>query len=81
LGWDSKVESFFKSVGRERYLVQGDAGPLDIADCVTAAIAEGIDPSVHAYQLEQARNGIGQLLDKLSVALPGPASRVRSQVY
>lgn len=80
LGWDSKVESFFKSVGRGRFLIKGDAGPLAVAECVNAAIAEDIDPTVHAYQLEEARKGIGHLLDKLSIAFSGHASRSPSRV-
>ncbi|MGB3388155.1 MAG: polysaccharide pyruvyl transferase family protein [Pseudaminobacter sp.] len=80
LGWDSKVESFFKSVGRDRFLIQGDCGPRDVAACVAAAIADGIDPALHACQLEQARKGIGHLLDKLSAAVATPVLRLPSEV-
>lgn len=80
LGWDSKVASFFESVGRDRFLIQGDCSPREVAACVAAAIAEGIDPALHTYQLEQARKGIGHLLDKLSASLAMPASRLRSEV-
>ncbi|RUM99559.1 polysaccharide pyruvyl transferase family protein [Pseudaminobacter arsenicus] len=80
LGWDSKVKSFFKAVGRDRFLVEGDHRPPEIAASVAAAIAEGIDPALHAHQLEQARQGIDRLLDNLSVAFAGPLSRLPSKV-
>lgn len=80
LGWDSKVSSFFRSVGRDRFLVEGDHGPCEIAACVAAALAEGIDPALHKHQLEQARKGIDLLVDKLSIALAGPAPRLACKV-
>lgn len=80
LGWDSKVESFFRSVGRDRFLAHGDQGPYEIAACVRAAVAEGIDPARHAHQLEQARKGIDRLLEKLSLTFAGPLPRLPAKV-
>jgi hypothetical protein len=80
LGWDSKVRSFFESVGRERYIVQDDRAAHEIADDVTAAIAEGIDPALHADQLDKARRGIDRLVDKFPAKSTGPTERLPSEV-
>ncbi|MGX5668567.1 polysaccharide pyruvyl transferase family protein [Rhizobium daejeonense] len=59
LGWDSKVASFFRSVGREAYFASGKtATPAHVAALVTAAETSGIDPDRHGATLLEALEGV-----------------------
>lgn len=59
LGWDSKVASFFGSVGRETYFAGGRAAtPAHVASLVTSAETDGIDPDRHSATLAAALEGM-----------------------
>lgn len=62
LQWDHKLESFFRSVERERFLVKADAltsgQVLKLAD---DAVTEGIDEGRHSAVIEETMRGIETL--------------------
>ncbi|WP_163266795.1 polysaccharide pyruvyl transferase family protein [Chelativorans alearense] len=65
LGWDRKVESFFRSVGREDFFVQGNVPPQEIGTLVLKAMDEGIDMEAHGRHLEHARRAVALLVEKM----------------
>lgn len=66
LGWDSKVASFFRSVGRETYFAGGKtASPPHVAALVTAAVADGIDPDRHGATLVEALESVRGMQNNL----------------
>ncbi|PZU89482.1 MAG: hypothetical protein DI528_02095 [Shinella sp.] len=65
LGWDTKVASFFRSVGREAYFAGGKtATPAHVAALVTEAEANGIDPDRHDAKLLEALEGVRCMQNK-----------------
>lgn len=64
--WDSKLEAFFKSVGREAHLVAFEQAPARIGTLVARAMAEGVDAAEHARVLEETREGIGDLVQVIA---------------
>jgi len=68
LYWDMKVESFLRSVGRERFLVR-DAGlsPDSVADLVVEALNDGIDEAKLAASVDKAIASISRLIDKIEL--------------
>lgn len=59
LGWDKKVEGFFRSVGRQSFFINGKASsPSDIARLLKKAHDEGIDAGRHKFVLADAHTGI-----------------------
>lgn len=59
LGWDSKVASFFRSVGRESCFAGGKkATPAHVAALVASAEADGIDPDRHDATLAETLEGV-----------------------
>jgi polysaccharide pyruvyl transferase WcaK-like protein len=66
LGWDKKVEEFFRSTGREGYFVNGGvASGQQIRQLLEAALASGIEPHRHAAKLDEARAGLARLQQAL----------------
>ncbi|MBB4567179.1 polysaccharide pyruvyl transferase family protein [Rhizobium leucaenae] len=59
LGWDKKVEGFFRSVGRQSYFANGSGTSVsDIAGLLKAAHSEGIESFRHRVILAEAEAGI-----------------------
>ncbi|MEF0940971.1 polysaccharide pyruvyl transferase family protein [Rhizobium sp. BR 362] len=59
LGWDKKVEGFFRSVGRQSYFANGSGTSVsDIAVLLKAADSEGIESFRHRVILAEAEAGI-----------------------
>lgn len=74
LAWDAKVESFFGSVGRTRFLVPGGGdAPDDVAALVLEACREGIDPVRRRRVVEEARADIAGLAEVARRAASGPS--------
>ncbi|MCT7375566.1 polysaccharide pyruvyl transferase family protein [Chelativorans salis] len=65
LGWDRKVESFFRSVGREGFFLQGDVTPQQIGGLVLKAMDEGIDVETHGRHLGHARQAVALLVQQM----------------
>lgn len=73
--WDAKLKSFFKSVGREAYVLEaGKAAIADTLAAAEAALAGGVDERVHAAQVEAAQAGIAELLASFDVQGEGRAA-------
>ncbi|MEX0645077.1 MAG: hypothetical protein WD076_07190, partial [Parvularculaceae bacterium] len=65
-GWDSKVEGFFREVGRERFVVPAaDVSALRAIECMRAALEEGIDEASHRAVIRR----VNQDLDGFAVAI------------
>ena len=74
LGWDRKVESFFRSVGCADRFVPSDALSAEgIAAATERALRAGIDGDVHARVLAETWEGVERLLAAGSI--PRPADR------
>jgi len=64
--WDRKLRSFFEQTGRERFVLDPrETSPMRAADLAFSAIAEGIDPIVHAQLIEQATVAVHSLAQAL----------------
>lgn len=74
LGWDEKLASFFRSVGRDRYLLGAGGSGGDAARLAVEAMRDGIDPADHQAVIDDAWNALGALADRLRQA--GPAANV-----
>ncbi|MBB5574507.1 polysaccharide pyruvyl transferase family protein [Rhizobium paranaense] len=62
LGWDKKVEGFFRSVGRQSYFLNGSGTSVsDIASSIRAADSEGIDSLRHRVIMAEAQAGIADM--------------------
>ncbi|TCU32469.1 polysaccharide pyruvyl transferase family protein [Rhizobium azibense] len=62
LGWDKKVEGFFRSVGREAYFVDAEHVPVsDIPALLRAALAQGIDQERYNLTMDCAETGMRRL--------------------
>lgn len=69
LGWDAKLASFFRSVGREHYLLgPGGRAGADAARLIGEAMREGIAPDARADIVADAWNGVEALARTLSDA-------------
>jgi polysaccharide pyruvyl transferase WcaK-like protein len=74
LAWDRKMEAFFLSVGRERYLLSlQNHEPEAIISLVHEALAEGVEPEQHARTITETADAIDRL-----VAVIGEACASRS---
>ncbi|MBW8301011.1 MAG: polysaccharide pyruvyl transferase family protein [Hydrogenophaga sp.] len=66
LGWDPKVASFFRSVGRERYFADGPAiTPERVALLLAEAAESGIDETTQAAGLAAGTDAVRALRDRL----------------
>lgn len=66
LGWDSKIEGFFREVGRERFVVPAaEVSALRAVECLRAALADGIDEASHRAVIRR----VNQDIDSLAVAI------------
>lgn len=64
LGWDKKVESFFASVGlRDFFLAADELEVFRIVEMIECAIAEGIDPGIHAGVVGETWRGLQRALN------------------
>lgn len=69
MGWDRKVQSFFASVGLDRFFVgRTKTPPGEVAALVQAALAQGIDPDTHRCAIEDTREGMRWTLEALQGA-------------
>lgn len=67
--WDKKLQSFFDSVGRDDFVAAaGEASVPDVLKLAERAMAEGVDPAVHAAQVRAAERGIGELVAAFGLA-------------
>ena len=63
LGWDSKVESFFKSVGLDdAFVSKADMTAEHVAQVAQSALQTGIDTSKHKAVLTETWDGIDAML-------------------
>ena len=66
LGWDSKVEGFFREVGRERFVIPAaEVSALRAVETLRGALDAGIDEQSHRAVIRRAN----QDLDSLAVAI------------
>lgn len=68
--WDRKLNSFFEAVGAGDNVI--DAGVKPVVDTITLAenvLAKGIDPTIHAEVVEQARTQVAALAADLTQAV------------
>ncbi|MEC7765285.1 MAG: polysaccharide pyruvyl transferase family protein [Pseudomonadota bacterium] len=69
MGWDRKVQSFFASVGLDRFFVgRTKTDPGEVAARVKAALDQGIDPDTHRCAIEETREGMRTTLEALQGA-------------
>ncbi|WP_157384438.1 polysaccharide pyruvyl transferase family protein [Nitratireductor soli] len=69
-GWDRKVESFFRAVGRERFFLSGKGvGVEQIGGCILAAMRDGIAEEAHARHFIEARAAVALLARDLAAAV------------
>lgn len=62
LGWDSKVESFFRSVAREAFFAKGElATPNRLAALIDAALRQGIDRTEHESRIAATFAGVAAM--------------------
>ncbi|WP_168879059.1 polysaccharide pyruvyl transferase family protein [Rhizobium sp. P28RR-XV] len=62
LAWDSKVEGFFNSVGREAYFIKDSLSPaVHVALLLKAAEKEGIEALRHRVTIAEAHAGISNM--------------------
>ncbi|MDK4718521.1 polysaccharide pyruvyl transferase family protein [Rhizobium sp. CNPSo 3968] len=62
LGWDSKVEGFFNSVGRETFFIKDSRSPaIHVALLLKAAEKEGIEALRHRVTIAEAQAGISNM--------------------
>lgn len=74
LGWDRKVESFFGSVGLDRFFFGGTSAPAsEVADRLDEALAAGLDDSTHARAIAEAWDGIDRTLTACGALRAGGA--------
>ncbi|WFU06431.1 polysaccharide pyruvyl transferase family protein (plasmid) [Rhizobium sp. CB3171] len=67
LGWDKKVEGFFRSVGRQSYFLNGSGTSVsDIARLLRAADSEGIESHHHRVIMAEAEAGIADMRRNLT---------------
>lgn len=67
MGWDRKVESFFASVGLERFFVGRTAIPAgEVAGLVRQALDAGIDKATHRAALKEAGAALETTFDALT---------------
>lgn len=60
--WDRKLQSFFESVGRKDFVASaGEAEVEAVMDLARRALADGINPVLHAAQVRAAEQGIASL--------------------
>ncbi|GEO86871.1 MULTISPECIES: polysaccharide pyruvyl transferase family protein [Alphaproteobacteria] len=68
-GWDQKVASFFRSVGREGYFADGPATtPTHVAFLLARAAESGIDEATQAAGLAAATDAVRMLADRLQAS-------------
>ncbi len=69
MGWDRKVQSFFASVGLDRFFVgRTKTPPEEVAALVQTALEQGIDPDTHRCAIEDTREGMRATLEALQGA-------------
>lgn len=62
LNWDVKLNSFFEIVGRSHFMIDPEVvKPGAMTALVEQALAEGIDPVVHAALLDQSERDVGRM--------------------
>jgi polysaccharide pyruvyl transferase WcaK-like protein len=62
LGWDGKVESFFKLTNREDFFLQGrGVTAQQTGTLILKAMDQGIDPGAHGKRIEEARLSVFHL--------------------
>ena len=62
LGWDAKLESFFRLTGRsDCFLPAGRVNTIDVVDCVGRALGQGLDQSIRDEVARSARQGLEKL--------------------
>lgn len=70
LSWDPKVDAFFDTVGRRKFVANHtQADPEQVADLVKMAIAEGIEEDAHAKIIEMTRKAIKACADDLAASI------------
>ncbi len=78
LVWDKKLVGFFKSIGREEYLVtEQTLGASDVVSLMEKTLLEGIDMSVHKKVLKETRDNIKELSGAIKKTME--SSSVESQ--
>jgi polysaccharide pyruvyl transferase WcaK-like protein len=71
LGWDGKLEAFFRSVGAEAGFVgAADVTAAQLADHVEAALERGVDAQRHGAVVAEARAAVEELLELARPAAP-----------
>ena len=66
MGWDTKLQSFFASVGLESsFLAAGQISPDAVGKTMRAALETGPDVKTHAAVLAQTRQQVALILDEL----------------
>ncbi|MDE1992413.1 MAG: polysaccharide pyruvyl transferase family protein [Rhizobiaceae bacterium] len=67
LGWDKKVEGFFRSMGRQAFFLNGTSTTsVDIARLLRVADSEGIDSIRHRAILAEAASGLADMRRNLT---------------
>ncbi|MDY0029084.1 MAG: polysaccharide pyruvyl transferase family protein [Pseudobdellovibrionaceae bacterium] len=67
LGWDAKMDSFFKSVDRYDYFLQSEGVTADqIVEKALATQAERVNEDVHGKVLAEARHDLMLLVEKIT---------------
>jgi polysaccharide pyruvyl transferase WcaK-like protein len=79
LAWDRKVESFYRSVGRERFMVSGaNPNPTGTADLIVEAYRQGLDEQQRASVIADANRAVKRMLvhrELNSTLIPDPQIR------
>ena len=65
LSWDPKVAHFFRSVGRDEFVLPANATVSAVLECADAAIRVGIDERAITRVVGETREGIRRTIDRL----------------
>ncbi len=78
--WDTKLQSFFDSVGRGEFVVEaGRTATGDIMRLAERALREGVDDAIHAACVRDTRRGIARLVDALRTSSRQPVLAVAAR--
>jgi polysaccharide pyruvyl transferase WcaK-like protein len=69
LRWDPKLDSFFASVGQERFMIDPAAVSAQAAvELAAQALADGVEPVRHAQVIDDARADVARLFASITAA-------------
>lgn len=72
LAWDPKMDAFFESVGRRRFMANHtQSDPSEVASLIEASLREGIDDEIHSAVIRRTREAIEVCAEELAAAIPG----------